>query len=117
MAGLDRRDKGSLEEVLAAAGTAVLLEQLEAALLRLVALAGQVLQGLLAGHHLLAADNAAVLVLDQILLGQTTGSVLRSAMVHLGLGANRGNMLSHLILTAAVFCGGDRRLNVSPWRY
>jgi ABC-type dipeptide/oligopeptide/nickel transport system permease component len=32
--------------------------------------------------------------------------VLRSAMVHLGLGANRGNMLSHLILTAAVFCWG-----------
>jgi hypothetical protein len=109
--------RSRLEELLATAGTAVLLEQLEAALARLVALAGQVLQGLLAGRHLLAADNAAVLVLDQILLGQATGSVLRSAMVHLGLGANSGDVLSHLILTAAVFCGGGRRLNVSPWRY
>jgi hypothetical protein len=96
-----------LEEVLATAGTAVLLEQLEAALLRLVALAGQVLERLLAGHHLLAADDAVVLVLDQILLGQTAGRVLRSAMVHLGLGTNSDH-LSHLIVTAAVFCEDGR---------
>ena len=64
---------------------AVLLEQLERTLLGLVALAGQELQSLLAGSHLLAANNATVLVLDQILLGQTTGSVLGRTVEHLRL--------------------------------
>lgn len=78
-------------------GGAVLLEQLEAALLGLVALAGQILQGLLASGHLLAAHNTAVLVLDQILLLQTTGSVLGGTVEHLCLGTNSHLKLGHLV--------------------
>ena len=104
MVGLDLWYGAHLEEatLLALVGATVLLEQLEGALARLVALAGQVLQGLLASSHLATAHNAAVLVLHQILLGQTTGSVLRGTVVHLGLGANCGDVLSHLILNAAI---------------
>jgi hypothetical protein len=91
----------ALEELLLLLAAA-LLEQLEGALARLVALAGQELQGLLAGHHLLTAHNAAVLVLHQILLSQATGGVLGSAVEYLGLGANCDH-LSHLILRAAIF--------------
>ena len=83
-------------------GGTVLVEQLEAALLGLVALAGQVLQGLLASGHLLAADNAAVLVLDEVLLLQTAGRVLGSAVEHLGLGTSGNLKLGHLILNAAI---------------
>ena len=88
-----------LTTTLLAAGAlaAVLLEQLEGALARLVALAGQELQGLLAGHHLATAHNAAVLVLDEVLLGQTAGSVLGSAVEYLGLGTD-SHHLRHLIL-------------------
>ena len=51
--------------VVAAAGrAAVLVEEVEDTLLGLVALARQVLERLLALHHLLATHNAAVLVLD-----------------------------------------------------
>lgn len=78
----------------------MLVEQTESTLLGLVALASQVLQGLLAGHHLLAANNAAVLVLDEVGLGETTGSVLGSTMENLGLGTNRN--LGHLILRVAI---------------
>jgi hypothetical protein len=80
-----------LEELL------TLLEQLEGPLLRLVALAGQKLQRFLAGHHLLAADNATVLVLHQVLLGQTTRGVLSSAVEHLSLGANGNHIARHLL--------------------
>jgi hypothetical protein len=83
----------------------VLLEQLEGTLARLVALAGQELQGLLARRHLLAAHNTAVLVLDEVLLGQATGRVLRRAVEHLGLRANRGD-IRHLILVAAILSAG-----------
>jgi hypothetical protein len=83
----------------------VLVEQAEGTLLGLVALAGQVLQGLLAGHHLLTADNTAVLVLDEVGLGQTTGSVLGSTMENLGLGTNSDH-LGHLILRAAILTRG-----------
>lgn len=88
-----------LEELLTMLlGGTVLVEQLEAAALGLVALAGQVLQGLLAGGHLLAADNAAVLVLDEVLLLQTAGSMLSSTVEHLGFGTSGHFKLGHLIL-------------------
>lgn len=83
----------------------MLLEQLEGALPRLVALAGQELQRLLAGQHLLAAHNAAVLVLDQVLLVQATGRVLRRAVEHLSLGANRGD-IGHLIFGVVILSAG-----------
>jgi hypothetical protein len=82
-------------------GAAVLAEQLEGSAPGLVALAGQILQGLLAGGHLPAADDAAVLVLHQVLLLQTTGGMLGSAVEHLSLRANSHLKLSHLILVAA----------------
>jgi len=89
--------------LLAAGRAAVLVEQPESALLRLVALAGQVLQGLATSGLLAAADDAAVLVLDQIGLDQTAGGVLGSAVVNLGLGANSDG-IGHLIhLTAVLF--------------
>lgn len=76
-----------LEEVLGlrlrlAAGLA---EQLEGALLRLVALAGQELQRLLALEHLLPGNNPAVLVLHQVLLLQAARRVLRRSVEYLGL--------------------------------
>jgi len=83
----------------------VLVEQAEGALLGLVALAGQVLQGLLAGHHLAAAYDAAVLVLDEILLLEATGGVLGGAVENLSLGAN-GDHLGHLIYLTAILTTG-----------
>lgn len=80
----------------------MLVEQTERALLGLVALAGQVLQSLLAGHHLAAAHDAAMLVLHQILLLQTTGRVLGGAVEHLSLGTNSHLKLGHLILRVAI---------------
>lgn len=101
-------DYTCLEEaaaLLPATRAGVLLEQLEGALPRLVALAGQELQRLLAGQHLLAAHNAAVLVLDEVLLVQAAGRVLRRAVEHLGLGANRGD-ICHLIFGVAILSAG-----------
>ena len=77
------------------------------ALARLVALADQELQGLLAGGLLAAADDATVLVLDEVGLGETAGGLLRGAVVDLGLGTNSDGKLGHLILLTAVFFGGD----------
>ena len=65
----------------------LLLEQLERALLRLVAGLHEVLEGLLAQGVLLPADNAP-LVLHQILLCQTTGRLFRSSVPDACLGAN-----------------------------
>ena len=79
----------------------VLVEQAERALLRLVALARQVLERLAARHHLAAAHNPAVLVLHQVGLGQAAGGVLRRSVENLGLGAN--SYFSHLIQWNAVF--------------
>jgi hypothetical protein len=103
--------QGCLEEatLLPAAAGAALLEQAEGALARLVALAGQELQGLLAGHHLAAADDATMLVLDEVLLLETTGRVLGSTVENLGLGTSCDH-LGHLIHWAAIFwlcTGGD----------
>ena len=76
----------------------MLLEQREATLLRLVALARQVLQRLAASGLLPPAYNATVLVLNKVRLLQPTGGVLRRSVKNLGLGANCGDMFGHLIL-------------------
>jgi len=83
--------------VAATTSAATLLEQRKVSLARLVALARQVLERLLAGHHLLAANNPTVLVLHKIRLGETTGCVLGRSVKHLGLGSNCGHVIGHLI--------------------
>lgn len=85
---------------------------MELALARLVPLADQELQGLLAGGLLAAADDAAVLVLDKILLLEATSRLLRGAMVDLGLRTNSDGELGHLILLTAVFFGDSRNADV-----
>ena len=87
---------------------AVLVEEAKRALLGLVALAGQVLKSLLAGCLLLAAYNAAVLVLDKVGLGEATGGVLGVAVENLGLGANSGDIGGHLILWNAILYPSSR---------
>ena len=78
---------------------------MEDTLLGLIATAGEVLEGLLALHHLLTAYNAAVLVLDKVGLGEATGGVLGVAVENRGFGTNSGNF-GHLILwNAVLFCG------------
>ena len=89
--------------LLAPGDAAVLVEETERTLLGLVALARQVLERLLALHHLLAAYNATVLVLDKIGLGEATGGVLRVAVENLGLRASGGNFRGHLIQWNAIF--------------
>ena len=64
------------------------LHELEGTFGSLISSLHQVLQGFLAQSHLFAAHNAAMLVLDQILLGQTAGCVLGCTMVHLRLAAD-----------------------------
>ena len=63
------------------------MEELEGALLCLVARGNQTLDGLLARRHLLAADDATMLVHHQVGLGETARGVLGRAVVDLGLGA------------------------------
>ena len=60
----------NLKETLAglARSLAALVEELERALLRLIARREEVLDGLLAEHHLAAAYNASVLIENKILL-------------------------------------------------
>jgi len=98
--------------LLAARRAAVLVEQPERALLGLVALAREVLERLAARHHLAAAHNPAVLVLDEVTLLEATGRVRRRSMPDLSLGANCH--FGHLILWNAILidCGGIRE-NVS----
>jgi len=83
--------------LLALSHAAVLVEEAEGTLLGLVALTGQVLESLATCHHLLAAYNAAVLVLDEVGLDEATGGVLSSSVENLGLGAN-SHHFGHLIL-------------------
>jgi hypothetical protein len=83
-------------------GATVLAEELEGTTLRLVALTGEVLEGLLAGSHLLAAHNTPVLVLEEVLLDETAGGVLGSSVVDLGLGSSSHFKFSHLILLTAI---------------
>ena len=89
---------------------AVLVEQPERTLLSLVALARQVLECLLASHHLAAAYNSTVLVLHKISLLEATGGVLRGTVPDLSLGANCGDRIGHLILRTRIFNLPVRRL-------
>lgn len=68
------------------------MEKLEGALLGLVALGVKTLESLLTRSVLLLADDATLLGLHQILLGESTGSVLGSAVEHLGLGAHSDHL-------------------------
>jgi hypothetical protein len=108
--------RNSLEKTapLAAADVAVLVEQAERALLGLVATTGQVLQGLATGGLLPAAYNAAVLVLDQVGLGETAGGVLGISVKNRGFGANGGNISGHLILWIAIFYERASYLYLGP---
>ena len=86
----------------------MLLEEAEGSLASLVALAGEVLQGLLASLHLAAANNATVLVLDKVLLLQATRCVLGSSVVNHSLGSSSHFKFGHLILLTAILLGGGR---------
>jgi len=90
--------------LLAPGGAAVLVEEAEDTLLGLVALARQILERLLALHHLLAAYNATVLVLDKVGLCEATGGVLCRSVENLGLGASRE--FNHLIQWNAIILKG-----------
>ena len=61
------------------------MEELERALLRLVARRKQVLDRLLAEHHLAAAYDASVLVEYEVLLGEATARVCSRSVVNLSL--------------------------------
>ncbi len=70
-------------------GNGTLLEELESALLGLVACSEkELLGGLGAEGVLTTADNPAVLVLHQILLCETTRGLISSAMPYLCFGTN-----------------------------
>ena len=77
----------NLKETLAGlAGTLLgLVEELECSLLRLVSRREEVLDRLLAEHHLAAAYNASVLIEDEVLLGETTTCVDSSSVENLSL--------------------------------
>ena len=61
------------------------MEELECALLGLVAGREEVLDRLLAEHHLAAAYNASVLIEDKVLLGEATARVDSSSVENLSL--------------------------------
>ena len=61
------------------------MEELESALLWLVARREEVLDRLLAEHHLAAAYNASMLVEDKVLLGEATARVDSSSVENLSL--------------------------------
>lgn len=61
------------------------MEELERALLGLVASSEEVLDRLLAEHHLAAAYNASVLIEDKVLLGKATARVDSSSVENLSL--------------------------------
>ena len=87
------------------------MEQLERALLRLEARLDKVLERLLARRRGAAAYNATVLVLLEVVAGQTAGRVVRRAVPDLRTGANTRNLgaarlrviaIVALILTRAI---------------
>mgnify|MGYP006958838071 CR=1 FL=1 len=85
------------------------MEELERALLRLEARLYEVLECLLARRRCLAAHNATVLVLLEVVAGQTAGRVVRRAVPHLCTGANASHLgaaslyvVVALILTRAI---------------
>jgi len=83
--------------------TALFLEQLECALLRLIARLCEALQRLLARRMLLLGNNAPLLRLHQVLARQPTARVLRRAVIDLRLCAHRRHLLRatihHLTIT------------------
>ena len=85
------------------------MEQLERALLRLEARLDKVLERLLARRRGAAAYNTTVLVLLEVVAGQTAGRVVRRAVPDLRTGANTRNLgaaslqvVIALILTRAI---------------
>ena len=84
------------------------MEQLERALLRLEARLDKVLERLLARRRRLAAYNATVLILLEIVTGQTAGRVVCRTVPDLCTGANarhraaRLRVVVALILTRAI---------------
>lgn len=90
------------ETLLTLVGATVLAEELESPALCLVALAGEVLEGLLTGGELLTTHNTPVLVLDEVLLDETAGGVLGSSVVNLRLGSSGYFKFGHLILLTAI---------------
>jgi hypothetical protein len=64
-----------------------LAEELEGALLSYIALAAEGLNALEADGVLALAYNTTLTSLHKILLGESTGSVLRGSVIYLGLGA------------------------------
>jgi hypothetical protein len=68
------------------------MEKLEGALLGLEALGVKTLESLLTRSVLLLADDTTLLGLHQILLGESTGSVLGGSVVDLGLGAHSDHL-------------------------
>ena len=90
----------------------VLLEELEGTLLGDVAELAQLLDSLLTRGVLLAADDASALGLHQILLDETTGSVLGGAVEDSSLGAHGGQLGATLLLALclaalAILTGGN----------
>ena len=89
---------------------ASLLEQLEGSLLGYVAHCAQLLDGLLASGLLATADDTTTLGLDQVLLVETTGSVLSGAVEDLGLGADSLDLAAHhssVVLASAICATGS----------
>jgi len=80
----------------------LLFEQLERALLGDIARLLELLDRLLARGVLLLGNDAALLGLHQVLLGQATGSVLGRAVPHLRLGANSGHLAAHHVVLAHI---------------
>ena len=86
-----------------------LAKQGERALLGLVPLCRQVLEGLAPSGLLAAANNASVLVVHKVLLVQATGGVFCCAVENLGLGSNCRNVRGHSYTRGSYFiwcCGG-----------
>jgi hypothetical protein len=78
----------------------LLLKELERALLGDIARLLELLDRLLARGVLLLGNDATLLGLHQVLLGQATGSVLGRAVPHLRLGANSGHLAAHHVVLA-----------------
>ena len=84
-------------------------KKLECTLLGLVARLQQALQRLLAGRVLLAADNATLLGLHEVLLCQPTTGVLGRSVVDLCLGTDGGHLLTTTEHWACATCATAAR--------
>jgi hypothetical protein len=81
----------------------VLVEQTEYTLLSLVASAGKKLQSLATGSLLAPANNAAMLVLNEVRLGEAAGRLLGRTVEYLSLGTGIHRKIGHLI-SYTLFC-------------